>query len=659
MADGNRSSDAGRWYTAAELAGLPGVPGTERRIRSRAEAAGWTSRRRARGKGFEYSLASLPPETQAALLLRERREHSASAGTQAALPVRGGKRCWTEAQISAEWARYERLSQARKEVAQIRLRAMQAVDGMVASGIPLMQARASVAAQMQRDGVRGVSMARLAALQSRLGDAPRHHWLPLLADRYVGRSVTAECSPLAWAQLTALYLSLRAPAFQTCYDRVQRTAEKEGWLLPSAKTLWRRLLREYPPQEIAYARGGQEALEKLFPAQQRDRSMFAALEAVNGDGVLFVPWVVFPTGELARPKVWFWQCLGTGKVLAWRADVSENTEMLRLAFGDLVERYGLPRLIFLDNTMAAANKKMTAGNAGKRYRQFGRKIKEEDIVGVMPACGCEVRFTRPAHGQSKPIERAFRDLRELIDHHPKYGNRGTKQRPLPLAEWLAIMEAEVAAHNARPGRRGAHFAGRSFDQVFADSMRTASVRRATAEQRRLWLLAAEQVTVSRADGSICLGRGPQGDNRYWSEALLPYMGEKVTVRFDPQNLHAAVHVYSPTGTYIGEAECTWRQGFATTERGQAYHRARGQFEKATKAALKAKQAMDELSAAERVPDVVPPPVPNPAVVQGQFGRRGESAGEEEARTGTDDVRGSAALYSFLGRVQQQQQEGKA
>ena len=59
------------WYTAAELAGLPGLPGTERRIRDRAAREQWQSRPRAHGKGIEYHISALPLPAQAHLFRQQ------------------------------------------------------------------------------------------------------------------------------------------------------------------------------------------------------------------------------------------------------------------------------------------------------------------------------------------------------------------------------------------------------------------------------------------------------------------------------------------------------------------------------------------------------------------------------------------------------------
>lgn len=52
------------WFTSIKLAGLPGLPATDRAIRIRANKENWKSRPRATGKGSEYHISSLPAETR-------------------------------------------------------------------------------------------------------------------------------------------------------------------------------------------------------------------------------------------------------------------------------------------------------------------------------------------------------------------------------------------------------------------------------------------------------------------------------------------------------------------------------------------------------------------------------------------------------------------
>lgn len=63
------------WFTARELAGLPGMPGTERAIQIRGKSD-WQGRKRNGSKVIEYRLTDLPGETQAAILARSVAEAS-------------------------------------------------------------------------------------------------------------------------------------------------------------------------------------------------------------------------------------------------------------------------------------------------------------------------------------------------------------------------------------------------------------------------------------------------------------------------------------------------------------------------------------------------------------------------------------------------------
>lgn len=71
------------WYSAQELVGLPGLPGTDRRVRTRAEKEGWQCRKRSIGKGLEYAFDSLPEATRLVLL----KDSARALLTQAPLPV--------------------------------------------------------------------------------------------------------------------------------------------------------------------------------------------------------------------------------------------------------------------------------------------------------------------------------------------------------------------------------------------------------------------------------------------------------------------------------------------------------------------------------------------------------------------------------------------
>ncbi|AZL65971.1 hypothetical protein K4M66_001092 [Escherichia coli] len=57
------------WFSASELAGLPGMPGDKSSVNRRANKEGWKKRQRAgvRGTAFEFHISSLPSATREAI----------------------------------------------------------------------------------------------------------------------------------------------------------------------------------------------------------------------------------------------------------------------------------------------------------------------------------------------------------------------------------------------------------------------------------------------------------------------------------------------------------------------------------------------------------------------------------------------------------------
>jgi len=631
MADGNSSE---RWYAAVDLAGLPGLPGTDRRVHTRAEKEGWTRRQRERGKGSEYAFSSLPPATQAAILLRERPQQPAKPRNTLAP---------SEARLASIWQRYEQAKQPMKDVATTRLQALDAVSVLVRGGTALMQARAIVAAQLQRDGVRGGSAASIGRWQQDVAHAHRKDWLALLLPHYAGRTATAEIEPEAWELFKADYLRQEQPTASSCYDRLVRIATTRGWELPSLKTFTRRVIRELPRAVRVLAREGEEALSKTYPAQERDRSMMEALDGVNADGHRWDIRVRFPDGTEGRPCILGWQDLGCGKLLAWRLGDHENSDMVRLSFGDLVRSYGVPASVYLDNGRAFASKWMTGGTPN-RYRF---KVREEDPTGLITSLvgANNVHWVTPYHGQAKPIERMWRDFCDRIAKHPAFagayvGNNVANKpenygsRVIEWAEFERVVTSEIHAHNARTGRQLKSCAGRSFDAAFAESYARITVRKVSDEQLRQLLLAAEAVTASPIDGSVRLA-----GNRYWTEALSEHAGRKLVLRIDPWHLQGVAHVYALDGTYIAAAECVAAVGFADVNAAREHARGKKQYKRAARDMLAAERLMDAAAVAAQLPDMTPPDAVAAGVISPVFGLHGgkkpEVQPERRAATGTD------------------------
>jgi len=638
MADGGSRTD---YLAAADVGKALGV--SERAVQMRATKEEWpfTEQPVRGGRRRLYALSSLPADVQAAVFL-------ASKPAPAPVP-RVTKATLSDAQIKAKWARWDTASQDLKDQAERRLKALQAVEHLVAAGRTLGDARALVAAQLQREGVRGGSVASLGRWAAEVAGAEPQHRLALLVPSYTGRTASVEIPVEAWDQFRADYLRPEAPTASSCYRRLERVAKAQGWVLPCLRSFERRIKREMHPQLVTLARQGVEALDRMFPAQERDRSVFSALEGVNADGHKFDVFVRFPLGQIARPIMVGVQDLYSGKLLGYRVAETESADLARLAFMDVVRNYGIPAHAWLDNGRGFTSKMLTGGVANR----FRFKVRTDDPTGVLTGMGVNVHFTLPYSGQSKPIERAWRDLCDTVAKHPAFAGAYTGNKPdakpenygskaVPFDVFERVLREEIDAHNARIGRRSKVAAGRSFDEVFNESYATSTIRRASDEQLRQLLLAAEVVTADRRDGSVKLS-----GNRYWCEALARHCGQKLMLRFDPDALHEQVQVYTLANVFVGTADCIAAVGFADTQAAKEHARAKKQHRRAAKQQLEAERRMDIAQVAAQLPTEAPADLPPAGVLAPVFGRPRYSPmqatqheSEPVQRTGTDDARES-------------------
>jgi hypothetical protein len=615
------------WYSASQLAGLPGMPTTRAGVIDRSNRESWPKRpRQGRGGGYEYPLSALPAETIAAL--------SKTSTVQLTLPTIESARHYTDAQAETLAAVYEAKPQSEKDKAHHCLAAVQEWKQLELLDVPY---KARVAVMEDKYAVSAPTISRYL---TKVDGAPEHLWLYLLTPGYVGRTKKADMDAEAWEYLKADYLRREQPTATACILRLQRIAAQRGWKIPSKKTLERRL-DAIPEAVKVLARQGEKALQAMYPAQKRDKSALSALEIINGDGYKHNLWVQFPDGEICRAKTWVWQDVYSNAITTWRIDKTEHTDVIRLSFGDLCERFGIPdKHVLLDNTLAAANKTMSGGTKTR----FRFKVREDEPLGVFPLLGLQVMWATPKHGQSKPVERCFGvgGLGEIVDKAPEFAGSWTgnsvankpdadeydgKSRPVPLAELERVMAREIDAWNRREGRRSAIAKGRSYWQVFEESYNTKAIRKPTESQRRLWLLATEPVKANRVDGSITLdaGRivGEALANRYWAPELNEHRGQQVVARFDPARLHEGVHVYTLDGRYLCYAECHAAEGFNDRDAAREHQRNRRGYMKAQKQLLEAELRMDALEAAKYMPGSTEAPAGIPApkgsgVVKGEF-----------------------------------------
>lgn len=611
------------WFTAAELAelALPGLSKAKRKINERAQEERWALRtdsagmplarpRQGRGGGLEYHLDLLPAAARLELVKRGLTPAAAPANDIIQLPQARG------------WEWYESQSAATKAEAERRAGAVARIERFEASNLTRSAAVAMTSAEL------GIASSTLWSWLSLVEGIERADRLPHLAPRRSGGGAEAEVDGEAWQLLLSDYLRPEKPTFASCYHRlVEGYARPRGLTLPHRKTLQRKLEREIDGRLIIARREGAEALRKTLPPQQRSVAHLHALELVNIDGHKFDVFARWPDGRVGRPIMVAIQDIYSRKILAWRIGETESAVLTRLAFADLFTKWGIPHGCLLDNGRAFASKWITGG-AKSRFRF---KIKEEEPTGVLTALGVRIHWATPCRGQSKPIERGFRDLCDSIAKHPALagaytGNKVDAKpenygsRAVDFDVFAALVERGIAAHNARDGRRTETARGASFDQVFAASYAAAPIGKASPEQLRMALLTAEEVRTDRASGTITLF-----GNRYWAPELSALAGKKVTLRFDPDDLTAPVHVYDQAGRFLVSAGVLEQTGFLDAGAAKARQRQERELRKLTKRQEEIADLLDAADVAALLVDHPDEePVPEPKVIR-PVRHRGQTA----------------------------------
>lgn len=401
------------WLTAAELAGLPGMPGSEFRTRAKLDKLGVPSRLRAGrngGGGREFDAAHLPAETRAALLLQQLQPQGQGGATSAAAaPVP----TVATAQPLAVLAQPRPPSRADSACADARAVLVRQLADLVPLCGGITRAAEQLAQQL-RTGVAApelLAAARSANQRARQAEgcgvpvsvrslfdwhtahaaggwhallpkpkAPPHP-APQLADdvaavlqRYASTSGAAR-NLTHVAQAVTLDLGRAYDDWRTLYDRARRA-------LPKLDKVGL----------IKARHSGAERAARL-PFKRRDATMYRPLDIVVCDGHTFKAKVRHPDhGQPFAPEVTAVMDVATRMVIGWSVSLSESTIAVGDAMRHAVAQWGVPALVYTDN------------GAGEKAKYF-----DCPVTGLFERLGTRHETGLPRHPQGHGvIERAWK-----------------------------------------------------------------------------------------------------------------------------------------------------------------------------------------------------------------------------------------------------------
>ncbi|MFT8420960.1 MAG: transposase domain-containing protein [Gluconacetobacter sp.] len=553
------------------------------------------------GNGVAVEWASLPEETQIALIQR----------SHGIVPEDGPD--------AAAWAAYGRKSVVVQADAERAFAAMVQFEQLLADGLTIGEATAEVCRETGR------SRPTIERMRAKIRDVPRANWLPALSGKYetCGRHRT-DTSDEAWTYFLSLLKGSAARyTVAAAYRDTAKFAELLGCPWPSYATILGRW-KEIPAGERALIKSGIRAHDKTIPPMVRTVAHLQAMQIVNLDGRQADFFVRWNDGTVSRPIVIAIQDVYSRMMLGWRFAKTEDSDTTKAVILDVIDRYGIFDELRTDNGRAFTSKKI-AGGAGHSFRGKKTGNNPEEILGILAWIGCKFGTSKPRRGQSKPIERGFRDVAEQIDarfefkgaycgHRPDAKPEDFTGAPIAIDDAEAIYNRELREHNERAGRRTEMGKGKkSLETVFNESFKHRIRKCLTATQRRYFLCDRVFLKPNKDNGALT-----SKDFVWWSreheDVLLQHRHGKVAVLFDPNDRSKPVMVLDTKGDLLIEAlPCLEKGRFDSTEDARQHERAKAQIKKADQKALKARKLMTaaQLTAAQRRVDASRPPPAEP------------------------------------------------
>ncbi|WP_124373163.1 DNA-binding protein [Pseudomonas chlororaphis] len=437
------------WYSARELAGLPGMPGTERAIQLRAKRERWEGQGRLGSKAIEYRFAALPEETQAALIAASVNE---SQPAQVAEPEFNTTERDT---ISAS-----HLTEDQRSVMTARLAFVREIERM------------SKTISQQRAIDTLVSLAKAEQLSPYLKERVQR-----ANDRKTGDRTLSERTLKRWLsdyrkqgeaglaparRQKDLSLPSWSASFLACYQRPTKPSVEAAYAefalkhpaeRPSIHVV-RRFLNKLSAEARERGRRTPQELKALQPFKRRLTKNLFPCDVFTADGHKFDAEVLNPrTGKPYRPETTTVLDVATRKAIGISIGEAESTIGVMDALRDAVQ-HGMFAMFYVDN---------------------GSGFDNDTVREVVDRLGGEMTHALPYNSQARGlIERAHQTIwvnaaKKLtsyigadMDKHAgtKVHRISRKQlretgstRLIPtFAEFMAGVEYEIETYNNSPHR---------------------------------------------------------------------------------------------------------------------------------------------------------------------------------------------------------------
>ncbi len=381
--------------------------------------------------------------------------------------------------------------------------------------------------------------------------------LPALADRRGRPAGTGLLTPQQTEILLSCVLHPNRPLIAEAIRMAKAVMASKGIENGHSERTYRRWLAQWKDRHYhiwVWTREGSKAWnDKCALYIERDYDTIEVGDLVVADGHILNFEIINPwTGKPKRMTLIVWRDMKSSYPLGWEIMPTENTQAIASALRRSILRLGkIPQVAYLDNGKAFGSK------------FFNSDLTESGLFGLFARLNIKTIFAWPYHGQSKTIERFFRDFAELERWCPTYVGTSIDKKPPRLLrgetlhrkvyeKWtggqcLTMEQAHraIAAwfdqYVQRP--QSGHLNGRCPAEVF-ETGRGPGVDPAELT----FLMMAQEIRHIRRNGIHFLGR-----NYYHPE--LYGRRHQVLIRYDLQ-APEEIYVFETDGRFICSAKQT-------------------------------------------------------------------------------------------------------
>ncbi|WP_303908660.1 DNA-binding protein [Thiohalomonas denitrificans] len=337
------------WYSAAELAGMPGMPRHARNVNIMGERGELERRPKPKGKGWEYSVRTLPSETRNHLLRQTTAEVANRMSAERTLPTVAEERL----QVAELTDDQRQVMQARLTVCAIveEISARHSVSRREAIFTFLAEAKAD---ELPQEMLSTLRTANAASGGKRLATASTvYRWFQKRdagGTAAMAKKRRPRSAPPSWLpRLLAVYQQPQKPTVAACIkDWPKHYPDIPA---PHVRTAQRHI-EAIPVEMREWGRMGRNARRAVQPFVRRTTDGLWPMDVVTVDGHLFKAYVRHPlTGRRFRPEVTTYLDVATRKAVGFSAWIAESQFAIWGAMREMVlhPECGVMALHYSDN----------------------------------------------------------------------------------------------------------------------------------------------------------------------------------------------------------------------------------------------------------------------------------------------------------------------